>query len=64
MREGWLEGVKGEGNPGRKVWAMQPGMGQIGVFLSFLLPQGQEADDTCNRRSLLFVIPCLLFSRF
>ncbi|RDB25594.1 Uridine-cytidine kinase-like 1 [Hypsizygus marmoreus] len=33
MREGWLEGVQGEGNPegiGRKVWVMQPGMGQIG----------------------------------
>ncbi|KAF8896342.1 armadillo/beta-catenin/plakoglobin [Infundibulicybe gibba] len=33
MREGWLEGYQGEGNPeghGRKVWMMQPGMGQIG----------------------------------
>ncbi|KAF8149900.1 armadillo/beta-catenin/plakoglobin [Crassisporium funariophilum] len=33
MQEGWLEGYKGEGNPegeGRKVWVMQPGMGQIG----------------------------------
>lgn len=33
MREGWLEGYKGEGNPdgvGRKCWIMQPGMGQIG----------------------------------
>lgn len=35
MREGWLEGYKGEGNPegrGRKCWVMQPGMGQIGKF--------------------------------
>lgn len=35
MREGWLEGYKGEGNPdgvGRKCWIMQPGMGQIGGF--------------------------------
>lgn len=33
MKEAWLEGYKGEGNPegkGRKVWVMQPGMGQIG----------------------------------
>ncbi|TFK40396.1 armadillo/beta-catenin/plakoglobin [Crucibulum laeve] len=33
MKEGWLEGYKGEGNPegkGRKCWVMQPGMGQIG----------------------------------
>ncbi|GLB40392.1 putative uridine kinase family protein [Lyophyllum shimeji] len=33
MREGWLEGYRGEGNPegtGRPVWVMQPGMGQIG----------------------------------
>ena len=34
MKEGWLEGYKGEGNlegEGRKVWIMQPGMGQIGM---------------------------------
>ncbi|KAF8071904.1 armadillo/beta-catenin/plakoglobin [Lyophyllum atratum] len=33
MREGWLQGYEGEGNPegtGRPVWVMQPGMGQIG----------------------------------
>lgn len=33
MREGWLEGYRGEGNPegrGRKCWVMQPGIGQIG----------------------------------
>ncbi|KAH6909065.1 uridine/cytidine kinase [Coprinopsis sp. MPI-PUGE-AT-0042] len=33
MKEGWMEGYKGEGNPdgsGRAVWLMQPGMGQIG----------------------------------
>ncbi|KAF8638288.1 hypothetical protein AX17_002308 [Amanita inopinata Kibby_2008] len=33
MREGWLEGYQGEGNTegyARKVWVMQPGMGQIG----------------------------------
>lgn len=33
MREGWLEGYKGDGNSestGRPVWVMQPGMGQIG----------------------------------
>ncbi|KAF8627004.1 hypothetical protein AX15_004588 [Amanita polypyramis BW_CC] len=33
MKEGWLEGYRGEGNPEglpRKVWIMQPGMGQIG----------------------------------
>jgi uridine kinase len=38
MKEAWLEGYKGEGNPegkGRKVWVMQPGMGQIGVCISF-----------------------------
>jgi uridine kinase len=38
MKEGWLEGYKGEGNfegEGRKVWIMQPGMGQIGVYISF-----------------------------
>lgn len=38
MREGWLEGYKGEGNPeghGRRVWVMQPGMGQIGLFTLF-----------------------------
>lgn len=37
MKEGWLdvEGYHGEGNPEdhpRKVWVMQPGMGQIGKF--------------------------------
>ena len=35
MKEGWLEGYKGEGNlegKGRKVWIMQPGMGQIGMY--------------------------------
>ncbi|KAF8349144.1 armadillo/beta-catenin/plakoglobin [Amanita rubescens] len=33
MKEGWLEGYRGEGNPEglpRRVWVMQPGMGQIG----------------------------------
>lgn len=33
MQEGWLEGYQAEGNPeglGRKIWVMQPGMGQIG----------------------------------
>ncbi|KAJ3822471.1 armadillo/beta-catenin/plakoglobin [Lentinula raphanica] len=33
MREGWLEGDRGEGNEdgvGRKIWVMNPGMGQIG----------------------------------
>ena len=39
MKEGWMEGYRGEGNPEglpRKVWIMQPGMGQIGMFgLSF-----------------------------
>ncbi|KNZ81857.1 Uridine-cytidine kinase-like 1 [Termitomyces sp. J132] len=33
MREGWLKGYIGDGNPegnGRPVWLMQPGMGQIG----------------------------------
>ena len=36
MKEGWMEGYKGEGNPdgnGRAVWLMQPGMGQIGEFV-------------------------------
>ncbi len=35
MKEGWLEGYRGEGNPEglpRRVWVMQPGMGQIGMF--------------------------------
>lgn len=35
MREGWLEGYRAEGNPegfGRKVWLMQPGMGQLGML--------------------------------
>lgn len=34
MQEGWLEGYRAEGNPeglGRKIWVMQPGMGQIGM---------------------------------
>lgn len=38
MKEGWLEGHKSQGNPegeGRKVWIMQPGMGQIGMYISF-----------------------------
>ncbi|KAK2460331.1 hypothetical protein APHAL10511_007720 [Amanita phalloides] len=33
VKEGWLEGYRGEGNPEghpRMVWVMQPGMGQIG----------------------------------
>ncbi|TFK75223.1 armadillo/beta-catenin/plakoglobin [Pluteus cervinus] len=33
MREGWLDGYKGETNPegvGRRLWVMQPGMGHIG----------------------------------
>ena len=39
MKEGWLdvEGYHGEGNREdhpRKVWVMQPGMGQIGMFSS------------------------------
>lgn len=37
MREGWLEGYEALGNPeghGRKVWLMQPGMGQIGLSFS------------------------------
>lgn len=41
MKEGWLEGYKGEGNlegEGRKVWIMQPGMGQIGMYLYILYP--------------------------
>lgn len=36
MKEGWLEGYRGEGNPEgfpRKVWVMQPGMGQIGTLI-------------------------------
>lgn len=36
MKEGWLEGYKGEGNPeGKrtKVWVMQPGMGQISKYI-------------------------------
>jgi uridine kinase len=40
MREGWLEGDRGEGNEeGRKmkIWVMNPGMGQIGT-----LPLEQE----------------------
>jgi uridine kinase len=38
MLEGWLEGYQNVGNPdghGRKVWLMQPGMGQIGLFFFF-----------------------------
>lgn len=37
MREGWLEGDRGEGNEdgaGRKIWVMEPGMGQIGMRIS------------------------------
>ena len=40
MKEGWLEGYKGEGNlegEGRKVWVMQPGMGQIGMCFIFII---------------------------
>ena len=38
MEEGWLngEGAK-DGDRGRQVWLMQPGMGQIGVCLTFSL---------------------------
>ena len=39
MKEGWLKGYKGEGNlegEGRKVWVMQPGMGQIGMCFILL----------------------------
>lgn len=61
MREGWLEGYQALGNPegyGRKVWLMQPGMGQIGQF------------PTCDRllklisvdrRSLLSITGLLVF---
>ncbi|THV07396.1 armadillo/beta-catenin/plakoglobin [Dendrothele bispora CBS 962.96] len=38
MKEGWLEGARGEGNPegsGRRVWLMEPGMGQVSA-MSFL----------------------------
>lgn len=32
MKEGWLDVLdEGEGEAGRKVWLMQPGMGQIGT---------------------------------
>ena len=34
LQEGWLEGLRGQDNPeglGRKVWVVQPGMGQIGT---------------------------------
>ena len=34
LQEGWLEGLRGQDNPeglGRKVWVVQPGMGQIGA---------------------------------
>jgi uridine kinase len=40
VREGWLEGYRGEGNPegqGRQVWIMQPGMGQIGELFYIIL---------------------------
>lgn len=40
MQEGWLEGYQAEGNPeglGRKIWVMQPGMGQIGAVLTLNL---------------------------
>ncbi|KIK63042.1 hypothetical protein GYMLUDRAFT_242111 [Collybiopsis luxurians FD-317 M1] len=39
MREGWLEDGRGEGNEdgaGRKIWVMDPGMGQIGKSLLIL----------------------------
>jgi uridine kinase len=45
MEEGWLEGVQDDlmnpGGVGRKVWIMQPGMGQIGK--DFPLPLRQRA---------------------
>ena len=31
MREGWVQDEEGGNGEGRKTWAMQPGMGQIGV---------------------------------
>jgi len=45
MKEGWLEGIKTEGNPegeGRKTWVIHPGMGQIGDF---------SASYCCDERS-------------
>jgi len=36
MREGWLDGERGEGNPkgnGRRVWLMEPGMGQVSTHV-------------------------------
>lgn len=35
MEEGWLNSDAKEGDRGRQVWLMQPGMGQIGVCLTF-----------------------------
>ena len=51
MKEGWLEGYKGEGNlegEGRKVWVMQPGMGQIGMcyYISTFFP-GEVSSYFC-----------------
>ncbi|KAJ6619783.1 armadillo/beta-catenin/plakoglobin [Mycena sp. CBHHK59/15] len=38
MQEGRLNGSQGEGNsPGRQIWAMLPGLGQIGEFASLVL---------------------------
>ncbi|KXN84721.1 Uridine-cytidine kinase-like 1 [Leucoagaricus sp. SymC.cos] len=49
MEEGWLEGVQDDlTNPegvGRKVWVMQPGMGQIGALLHFEVIGNFDADE-------------------
>jgi hypothetical protein len=73
MEEGWLEGVQDEvTNPdgvGRKVWFMQPGMGQIGkiflilsfeflVWMTRYLRRGSLLSvNEITRMSLLFVCP-------
>lgn len=62
MQEGWLEGYKGESNPeglGRKVWIMQPGMGQIGKYSSCNL---YEIPKPFNRGSLLSIEGHVFFS--
>lgn len=66
MREGWLEGYHDKRDPenhGRKVWVMQPGMGQIGEFNFFNLLISVGSLILFRRGSLLSMIKPM-FSTF
>jgi hypothetical protein len=63
MQEGWLEGFRSEHNPegvGRKVWVMQPGMGQIGMLFTYIVCRGMPLNN--YRGSLLSMTDFYFFS--